>query len=108
MRDMRAKQRAAKGLPPIEAVSKAIKVAEPLVVAAPVTVEVSSEPVVDDVLESAQVDDEFIPEPELNADLAEFDDEADDVIASKGGRRKPVSKALMDAFESDDFSYDFD
>ncbi|MBF6042926.1 hypothetical protein K5E40_18965 [Pseudomonas baetica] len=108
MREMRAKQRAAKGLPPIEAVSKPVKVAEPLVVPASVTVEVSCVPAVDDVQEPAQVEDEFVPEPELNADLAEFDDEADEVIASKGGRRKPVSKALMDAFESDDFSYDFD
>ncbi|WP_116826563.1 MULTISPECIES: hypothetical protein [Pseudomonas syringae group] len=99
MREKRAKERAEKGLPPIETVRKVGKADEPLLVSEEMSDEDDSD------LDSEAEDHQ---EPELNADLAEFDDEAEEVIASKGGRRKPISKALMDAFESDDFSYDFD
>lgn len=108
MREKRANARKAKGLPPIEAVAKPVKVSEPVKASVADVVEVASTPVVDDGHLLDQVEDEFVPEPELNADLAEFDDEDEEVIAKKGGRRKPVSKALMDAFESDDFSFDYD
>lgn len=108
MRDKRAKDRAAKGLPPIETVAKPTKVVAPEKVAAPVVVEAVVTPVIEDVQLENLDEEEFVPEPELNADLAEFDDEDEEGIAKKGGRRKPVSKALMEAFESDDFSYDFD
>ncbi|MFJ3110166.1 hypothetical protein [Pseudomonas putida] len=106
MREKRAAKRAEMGLPPIETMPKAVKVVAPEIAAAPPIVEVSALPVVDDVPVQEMVEDDFVPEPELNADLAEFDDESEEVVAKRGGRRKPISKALMDAFESDDYLYD--
>lgn len=107
MREQRAAKRAAMGLPPIEAAPKAVKVAEPEKAPAPAIAQESSKVVVDDVLPQEPAEDDFEPEPELNADLSEFDDDSEEVIAKKGGRRKPISRDLMDAFESDDFSYEF-
>lgn len=100
-RDRRAAARAAKGLPPLEVAVKPSKV-ESLGNKAPaagkaVSIAAAENLDIDDLAEEILAPESDCPEP-----LVELDEDEEFVVKA-GSKERPISRDLIEAFESDDF-----